>query len=161
MPWEPRAEPSIVNNQFALLNSLRLFINIPSSFLPTYPPLITFIEKIQVVNAASSSRCMVFNLHRDKEISSVQTAAPGQQLRNQSPESSHRLPRHCVHTPLFLPQDTLQTMQHEINAIHCTVCSKAAASNICLFCHGLWCSLSSMWRNVPIQPTQFIPLLRS
>jgi hypothetical protein len=29
--------------------------------------------------------------------------------------------------------------------------------NICLFCHGLWCSLCSMGRNVPIQPTQFIP----
>jgi hypothetical protein len=24
-----------------------------------------------------------------------------------------------------------------------------------------WCCLYSMWRYVPIQPTQFIPLLRS
>jgi hypothetical protein len=75
-----------------------------------------------VVNVASTSRFMEFNFHWEKEISSVQTARPGQQLRYLSPEASHHLSRHCVHTPLFLPHDTLQTMQHVINAIHCTVC---------------------------------------
>ncbi len=68
-----------------------------------------------------------FNFHYDKEISSEQTAAPEQQLRYQSPEASHSPPKHCVHTPLFLPPDTLQTIQHVVEAIHCTVCSEAVA----------------------------------
>jgi hypothetical protein len=118
-----------------------MFINCLSSFPPTYLPLITFIEKIHVVNVASRSRCMEFKLHWEKEISSVQTARPGQQLRYLSPEATHHLSRHFVHTPLFHPHDTLQTMQHVINAIHYTVCSKAAALNNCLFYHGLVLSM--------------------
>ncbi len=118
-----------------------MFLNFLSSFPPTYPPVINFIEKIHVVNVAPSSRCIEFNFHREKEISTVRTGRNGQQLRYISPEASHHLSRHCVPTPLFLPHDTLQTMQHVINAIHCTVCSKAAALNICLFCHGLVVSM--------------------
>ncbi len=81
------------------------------------------------------------SFHWEKEISSVQTARPGQQLSYLSPEASHHLSRHCVRTPLLIPHDTLQTMQHVINAIHSTVCSKAADLNICLFCHGLVLSI--------------------
>jgi len=106
--------------QFVLHNwtEVVIFINILSSFPPTYPPLITFIKKIPVANVASSSRCTEFNFNWDKVISSVQTAAPGQQLRYQSPEASHHLSRHCVHTTLFLPHDTLQTMQHAAWALN-------------------------------------------
>lgn len=117
-----------------------MFINFLSSFPPTHPPVITFIKRsmwstLHLLPDVQSSTST------EREISSVQTARFGQQLRYLSPEASHHLSRHCVHTPLFLPHNILQTMQHVINAIHCTLCSKPAALNICHFCHGLVLSI--------------------
>ncbi len=46
-------------------------------------------------------------------------------LRHQSPKASLNPPKHCVHTTLFILQNTFWTTQHVVKSIHCTICNQA------------------------------------